>query len=398
MKTLVIAPQPFFTPRGTPFSVYHRTVAQVELGCHVDLLTYGEGDDVAIPGVRIVRIPRVPWLGPIPIGPSRAKLLLDGLLLLWALGLLLRHRYDVVHAHEEAVFFCLPLRFLFRFKLVYDMHSSLPLQLTHFSFTRSRRLIGLFEWLERRALRRADAVIVISHELVAIASSQMPDPSRLALIENSVIDPVRLAESKPAAQAPTTLPTPDAPRAIADRESRALVVYAGTLEAYQGIELLLHSFRVVHEEREDARLVVIGGRADQVDHYAGLAASLGLAPCCEFTGNVPSAVAEAWSGYADVLVSPRTEGPTTPLKIYAMLASGTPIVATRVPSHTQVLDESVAFLAKPEPEALAKGILRALNDEEEAAQRADAACELYAKRYSREVYLAKLRGVLEKLR
>ena len=38
MKALVIAPQPFFTPRGTPFSVYYRTMVTAEQGVKVDLL------------------------------------------------------------------------------------------------------------------------------------------------------------------------------------------------------------------------------------------------------------------------------------------------------------------------------------------------------------------------
>ena len=58
MKALVIAPQPFFSPRGTPFSVYYRTLIKAQLGVEVDLLTYGEGQDIDIPGVRIIRIPR----------------------------------------------------------------------------------------------------------------------------------------------------------------------------------------------------------------------------------------------------------------------------------------------------------------------------------------------------
>ena len=46
MKALVIAPQPFFTARGTPLSVYYRTLVTSELGVEVDLLTYGSGEDV----------------------------------------------------------------------------------------------------------------------------------------------------------------------------------------------------------------------------------------------------------------------------------------------------------------------------------------------------------------
>ena len=125
MKALVIAPQPFFSPRGTPFSVYYRTLVTASQGVEIDLLTYGEGRDVDIPGVRIVRIPRVRFLEPVPVGPSFRKLLLDKLLVLWTLGMLIRNRYDVVHAHEEAVFFSRFLKPLFRFRLVYDMHSAL---------------------------------------------------------------------------------------------------------------------------------------------------------------------------------------------------------------------------------------------------------------------------------
>lgn len=38
-KALVVAPQPFFTERGTPFSVYYRTQVKAQLGVDVDLLT-----------------------------------------------------------------------------------------------------------------------------------------------------------------------------------------------------------------------------------------------------------------------------------------------------------------------------------------------------------------------
>jgi hypothetical protein len=70
MRALVIAPQPFFSPRGTPFSVYYRTLVTAECGVHVDLLTYGQGEDIDIPAVRIIRIPRLGLLGPVKVGPS----------------------------------------------------------------------------------------------------------------------------------------------------------------------------------------------------------------------------------------------------------------------------------------------------------------------------------------
>src|SRR4026208_1836406 len=60
VKILMIAPEPFFEPRGTPFSEYHRIRALLELGHTVDLVTYPFGEDVALPGLRVFRALRPP--------------------------------------------------------------------------------------------------------------------------------------------------------------------------------------------------------------------------------------------------------------------------------------------------------------------------------------------------
>ena len=55
LRILMLAPEPFFEPRGTPFSEYHRIKALVEQGHHVDLVTYPIGADVDLPNLRIIR-------------------------------------------------------------------------------------------------------------------------------------------------------------------------------------------------------------------------------------------------------------------------------------------------------------------------------------------------------
>src|SRR6266571_1316652 len=138
MKILMISPQPFFTPRGTPFSVYYRMQSLSQMGCSVDLATYSIGRDVKIPNVRIHRIPKIPGISKVKIGPSFPKLILDFFLFWQCLGMLITTRYDVVHAHEEAVFFCLVYKIFFPgLHVIYDMHSSLPQQLKNFSFSGS---------------------------------------------------------------------------------------------------------------------------------------------------------------------------------------------------------------------------------------------------------------------
>ncbi len=387
MRALVIAPQPFFTARGTPLSVYHRTLVMAELGVSTDLLTYGQGQDVELPGVRLIRTPALGWLGTVRMGPSALKAVHDIFIALWAIGLLLVNRYDFVVAHEESVFIARLLKPLFGFQLVYDMHSSLPQQLENFQYTSSRVLIWLFEQLERASLTGADAVITICPDLARIAIDQMPDPTRHFLIENSILDEVRLKQSSH--KVPETgAVEPSVP------QGRPLILYAGSFEAYQGLDLLLAAFARLRERHADAFLVVMGGLPQQVQRLGALAAEHGLEGHCVVAGRVPQQVARRFAHRATTLVSPRDRGSNTPLKVYEQLASGIPLVATRIPSHTQVLTDEACFLVEPTVEGLAQGMLDSLQDQGRRQQVVSAALALYQQKYSRPAYERSVRSVL----
>src|SRR5690606_9092923 len=124
----------------------------------------------------------------------------------------------------------------------------------------------------------------------------------------------------------------------------------------------VRAFANVVAVRPHTRLILAGGSPKQVAEIRELADSLGLNGQCQLTGRVPKERAVRYTNSADVLVSPRTEGTNTPLKLYEQLASGKPVVATRIWSHQQVLDEDACFLVDPDPQSMADGILAALND------------------------------------
>jgi glycosyltransferase involved in cell wall biosynthesis len=399
MRALVIAPEPFFSPRGTPFSVYYRTLITAELGVNTDLLTYGEGQDVEIPGVRIIRIPRFKYFGDVKVGPSFLKLFLDIFLAVWMVVLLIRNRYDYVHAHEEAAFFCSLFKVFFRYKLIYDMHSSLPQQLTNFHFTRSRILIGIFKKLEDFALRSADVVITICPDLSDYVQQVIEDPRKHIMIENSIFDPVKIS----AEFGKSGNPEPQPAEKINDHisalsESKRFIVYAGTLESYQGIDILIEAFAKVIVVHQDSFLIVVGGNKSQVDLYQNLAENHHLNGAVFLSGRVPQHIAQQYIRLASVLVSPRSEGMNTPLKIYEQLASGIPLVATNIYSHTQVLNDSVAFLVEPNPEAMADGLIRALQADGESREKAENAKHLYEQNYGRPVYKEKMHRLLNLLK
>jgi glycosyltransferase involved in cell wall biosynthesis len=185
LKILMLVPEPFFTPRGTPFSVRGRLMALSALGCQVDVITYHVGNDISLPNVRIYRTPRIPFTQTVPIGPSVTKVCLDVFLFGLALFRILRQRYDVIHTHEEAALIGTILAPLSKSQHLYDMHSSLSQQLANFKAYNYRPIVKLFEALERLVIRRADAVITICPELynrVAEIDKERP----CFLIENTI--------------------------------------------------------------------------------------------------------------------------------------------------------------------------------------------------------------------
>src|SRR5262249_51800219 len=162
---LMIAPEPFFEPRGTPFSEFHRIRALGALGHEVDLVTYPFGETVTMPGLRVFRSLRPPFVRHVKVGPSLAKIPLDILLTLTVVRRALSRRYDAVHSHEEGGVIAAALAFVMRVPHLSDMHSSLPQQLSNFAFSGSRILRSLFLAMERFMIRRSRVVVVICPSL-----------------------------------------------------------------------------------------------------------------------------------------------------------------------------------------------------------------------------------------
>jgi len=393
-RMLVLAPQPFFSPRGTPFSVYYRSMVTAELGYEIDLLTYGQGSDVEIEGVNLLRGPALNWLGAVKTGPSAAKLVHDGFMFLRFIWLLLRNKYDVVHAHEEAVFFAGLMKALFRYQLVYDMHSSLPEQLDNFGYSRSQLLKRCFEFLEVKSLKAADAIITICPALRDQVATLAPwAMDKHELIENSIYDDVVLTQ-RAQSGVPTTATT-DA-RALAG--DKTAIVYAGTLEPYQGIDILLQGSATLARSRTDFELIIAGGSALQIEHFQSLASELGVEDQVQFLGQLQPAEARKLAASADIILSPRSSGTNTPLKTYEQLACGVPLVATAIYSHTQVLDDSLAVLVEPTAQGMAEGIERLLESPALGSELVANAKAHYAEHYARPVYTSKLKRLLDRLR
>jgi glycosyltransferase involved in cell wall biosynthesis len=379
MKILMIAPEPFFQPRGTPFSEYHRLQALSKLGHVVDFLTYPIGENVAIANVRIFRSVKLPFVEQVKIGPSIIKIFLDIPLFIQAFWMAMTRRYDCIHTHEEAVIVGALLRKFFGFPHVYDMHSSLPEQMSNFGISRSRLLFKFGEFMERWVLKHSSKTIVICPYL-GERVSKFNRHQRYLVIEN--------------------VPVTDSDRVVAQHEidqlrqeiapnHETIILYTGTMEAYQGIDLLLESAKHVFKQNEYVRYVLVGGNPQQIQQMKDLAALLGIEKITHFLGQRPVEEMPVFMQSADILVSPRKDGKNTPLKIYSYLKSGKPIVATNILTHTQVLNDEVAMLTDNNPEAFAEGTLKLMKDKQLRQRLAANALHLSEEKYSYDVYLEK---------
>jgi glycosyltransferase involved in cell wall biosynthesis len=379
MKILMIAPEPFFEARGTPFSVFHRSKALGKLGHKIDLVTYPLGEDVAIKNVDVYRIPKVPFINHVAIGPSLTKIPLDIVLFFKSLYMLIKSRYDCIHVHEEAAFIGCIFKKIFNIPLIYDMHSSIPQQLINFNFTKNRFLIKIAVICEKWIIKNSDVVIAICPHLGETVHD-IDKNKKVVIIENT-----------PLADQHTIVTVEDIEKLKKELGigNNKVVLYTGTFEYYQGIDLLLKGIPQVIAKINDVRYVLVGGEPEQIKEAKNLANSLNINNYVLFTGKRPVDEMAAFMAIADILVSPRTIGTNTPLKIYSYLKSGKPIVATNLLTHTQVLDETVSILTAPEPDAFADAIIRLLTDDKLRKEIGQKGMELANTKYTYDAFLQK---------
>lgn len=382
---LLVAPQTFFKATGTPFNVFNLSRALIDLGYRVDLATFPHGEDVDLPGLTVRRTWRLPFARTVPVGFSATKLLYDVLLTGLLLRLLAQRRYVGVQAFEEAAFFAVPLTRLFGTPVIADLDSDLTQQLRDHPGVAGPILAPAAGAMRSLALRWASCAVTVAPYLTGMVRAMNP---ALPIFE------IRDIPSDEALRAPDP--------AVMERlrgefgvGTRPLVVYTGNFDRRQGLDLLVEGWPLVLKQHPSALLLLVGGESDQIGKLRQRAAGLGIEGSVLFVGPRPPELMSEVMGLASVLVSPRIEPHVTPLKIFNYMASGRPIVATDLPTHSTVLDSRTAYLVPPTAAGLAEGVVRALGDPDESAARGRRARQLVLDKYSYEDFKANVGRVYD---
>ena len=367
MRILKIVPQAFYAPRGTPLSAYHRARELLARGHEVDILTYGIGEPPPDLDIRLFRARGPHFCRTVRAGPSGRKIWLDVLLFASLIGRLCRQRYDALYAHEEAALFARIAGAIFRIPYVYDMHSSLPLQITDWKFSRRRWVVALFRLVERLSVSGACAVVAISPAVARAARRAWPDA--LCIVLTNYFE---VAETKSGDR-----------EAIRARHrvgpEERLIVYTGSFVALQALDLLLEAAPRVLATVPQAKFLLIGGKDAEIAELAAVAARLGIADRVILERARPQAEIPAYLAAADALVSPRVQGINPPGKLLSYLASGRPVVATDTLVHNQLLTGECAILTRPDAAGFADGVVAALTDTALTAQVAEGSARALAR-------------------
>lgn len=347
MNLLFVASSRIPTERAMGTAIMRQCEAFAEEGHIVTLLvprrknTYTE-DPFEYHGVkRIFRIVHV-WCLDVPIKNIVAYYVRQTTFLCGLICHILTASDSILYSREPELLGILPTRK----KMIVELHHMYGL-----------RLFGRF------LLKRMSGIITITNALKEDVVAQFAYPPEHILVAPSGIriEEFKNGESKEQVRRRLGLP-----------QDEKIAVYIGSLEQWKGVLTFFDAAALL--SKEGVVSVVIGGLPEEVEKLRI------KYPQVVFLGSRPQRELVHNQQAADVLVVPNTARTeisaryTSPLKVFAHLTSGVPIVASSTIAMREILSDETAILVHPDdPSALAQGILLALSDIQASKDRAQKA-------------------------
>ena len=142
----------------------------------------------------------------------------------------------------------------------------------------------------------------------------------------------------------------DLPLAASGERKGLTVGLVGTLNAYEGLDVLVEAVARRRTAGDDVRLLVVGDGPAR-DDLTRLAAERGLGDAATFTGRVPHDEVRAAYAELDVFCLPRLDLPVTrlvpPLKPVEAMALGIPVVASDLAPLRDLVGSDRGVLVRP---------------------------------------------------
>ncbi len=384
LRVAVIAACPFPSARGSQVLIRELAEGLAARGHEVHVVTYPVGEHlVPIRGIMVHRscwlasrwTDRLPWI--------LRKALWDALLVTTLSRVVRAHRIQVIHAHNyEGPLVAYAMKRLFGCPLVYHAHNILSDELpTYFSKRWARWLARLGgSVIDRVVPRFADLAVVLSPaQREALRSCGFP-VDRIIVLPPPLPDP---GESGPRIRCQVKRPQGD-----------FVIAYAGNLDPYQDLDVLVRAFCRVRERLPTAALLLVTHERDWTRHAPReLLAILGRAEvrvvvCRSFGETRP------WLCGADVLVCPRASWSGFPIKLLNFGVMGKPVVLSAGVAKAIGWSHQATVFEAGNDRDLAAVLLRLAQDPRARASAASATSHFAAALPSRDVAVEALERIM----
>lgn len=269
---------------------------------------------------------------------------------------------DILHAHSPALVGVAALRVAKRqnLPLVYECRAFWEdAAVDHGTAKEGSLRYRASQWLETYVFRHAQAVTTICSGLRDEIVQRGIPAEKVTVIPNAVdVDTFNFGAGGFGGK-----------RAELGLDGKLVLGFVGSFYAYEGLSLLLQALPLILCEREDVRVLLVGG-GPQEQALVETVAKLNLQESVVFAGCVPHEQVRQYYNLIDVLVYPRLAMRlthlVTPLKPLEAMAQGRLLVASDVGGHRELIADGVngVLFKAGDPADLAATILELLRHEE----------------------------------
>jgi len=360
MRICMLVPTPFPANQGTPGSIREMAEAVVERGHEVHIVTYHLGQDIPVKGPQIHRIPTLLKESAIFVGPTARRPLYDLQMVFKTLEVIRRHPPDLLHAHGyEAALIAWLCRLATGLPILYSGHNTMSDELPSFRFFRP-------QWLARALARCLDAVVP------RLVNRCLPHSTNMQTFFHGM---GLSAHTEPVVpfgiDLDGTAPNGQDSNGSAIRQEYGLgdgpvVLYAGLLDRFQRLDLLLEAMREVSWCEPAVKLLVVV-TITNAEHLADLrrrAQDMGIADRVVLTRPQTLEGVRRLLPVCDVAVVPRPQVPGFPIKLINYMAAAKPCVLFASSGDRLTHGENAVLAAPDTGAALGAAILEALRDDE----------------------------------
>ena len=333
MKIALVSPYDFAFPGGVTVHIEQLAQEFIRQGHETWIIAPSSQPANTLPVDRFVRL-GVPV--PVPAGGSVARLSLSPWLLRNVRELLERERFDVVHVHE-------PLTPLLPWLV---LHSSKTINIGTFHAYHDQSRI--YPWAApslRHWFRKLHGRIAVSPLAKMFVERHFPGDYRV--IPNG-IDLNRYQQD--------SQPFPEY------LDGKINVLFVGRMEKRKGLKYLLMAYSRLKWQFPNLRLLVVGPGTPDKDSFRVLGEH--SLRDVEFVGGVSQDDLVRYYKTADIFCSPATGRESFGIVLLEAMASGTPIVASRLKGFQTVLEEGMQGLMAPPKDdvALADALRQMIQD------------------------------------